>query len=114
VVGVLLAWLARVSCFSCKPSLSVMMFVTEIHDVAQKVEESLKKTKETMKRHWDVKKKEEKFYEEGDLVLVQADYLPSTRTSKKLDDKWRGPFHVIEKKGEAAYELELPSTWKGH
>jgi hypothetical protein len=47
-------------------------------------------------------------------VLIQADYLPSTRPSKKLDDKWRGPFKVLRKKGNTAYEVELPSSWKGH
>jgi hypothetical protein len=89
-------------------------YLKEICDVTRKAEESLKKNKDVMKRHWDTRKRKEKIYEEGDLMLVQSDYLPSTRISRKLDDKWRGPFHVLAKKGEAAYELELPLSWKGH
>jgi hypothetical protein len=49
-----------------------------------------------------------------DLVLVQANYLPSTRPPKKLDDKWRGPFTVLEKKRNSAYKIKLPDSWKGH
>jgi hypothetical protein len=33
---------------------------------------------------------------------------------EKLDQKWRGPFSVVKKVGEAAYELALPPSWKGH
>jgi hypothetical protein len=36
------------------------------------------------------------------------------RLSKKLDDKWRGPFLVLQKKGNSTYEIDLPKTWKGH
>jgi hypothetical protein len=48
------------------------------------------------------------------LVLVQSEYLPTRRLSRKLDDKWRGPFLIVVKKGSSAYELELPQSWKGH
>jgi hypothetical protein len=77
-------------------------------------EESLKKVKLAMKKRWDTSKREEESYQAGDQVLVQAKYLPSNRSSRKLDDKWRGPFKVLTKKGESAYKLELPPTWKGH
>jgi hypothetical protein len=65
-----------------------------------------------MKKRWDKNKMEQVVYKEGDQVLVQANYLPSTRPSKKLDDKWRGPFPG--KKGKTAYEVGLPDSWKGH
>jgi ribosomal protein L21E len=89
-------------------------YLEEINDITRKAEKSLKKAKEAMKRKWDASKRATEIYHEGDLVLVQVDYLPSNHPSKKLDDKWRGPFHIIAKKGESAYELELPQLWKGH
>jgi hypothetical protein len=82
--------------------------------VTKKAEDSLRKAKQAMKRRWDRNKKDQVKYQVGDLVLVQADYLPSTRPSRKLDDKWRGPFTVLGKKGNAAYEVKLPDSWKGH
>ena len=35
------------------------------------------------------------------------------RATKKFDDKRYGPFKVTRKVSESAYELALPSTWKG-
>jgi hypothetical protein len=67
-----------------------------------------------MKKRWDSGKRNRVEYEEGDQVLIQANYLPSTRPSRKLDDKWRGPFRIVQKKGNAAYEIELPTSWKDH
>jgi hypothetical protein len=48
------------------------------------------------------------------LVLVSAENLPSNRPSRKLDQKWRGPFKVLRKVAACAYELELPLHWRGH
>jgi hypothetical protein len=89
-------------------------YLKELVNIMKKAEESLKRAKETMKNQWDRTKQKMKIFEVGDQVFVQADYLPSRRSSKKLNDKWRGPFRILAKKGEAVYELELPPTWKGH
>jgi hypothetical protein len=89
-------------------------YLQELQKVMEKAEESLRKAKQAMKKRWDSNKRSRVEYEEGDLVLIQADYLPSTRPSRKLDDKWRGPFKILQKKGNTAYEIELPSSWKGH
>ncbi|KAL5524870.1 hypothetical protein ACEPAF_10016 [Sanghuangporus sanghuang] len=32
--------------------------------------------------------------------------------TKKMDDKWFGPFEVVEKVGASVYRLKLPKTWK--
>jgi hypothetical protein len=74
-------------------------------------EESLKKAKLAMKARWDKNKRTMESFAQGDLVLVMADHLPSSRPSKKLDQKWQGPFKVVKKIGEAAYELKLLNSW---
>ena len=48
----------------------------------------------------------------GDQVWLEASNLKSKRPSKKLDHKRYGPFQILEKKGEAAYKLKIPETWK--
>jgi hypothetical protein len=93
---------------------SARIYLQELQRVTKKAEDSLRKAKQAMKRRWDRNKKDQVEYQEGDLVLMQADYLPSTRLSKKLDDKWRGPFTILGKKRSAAYEVKLPDSWKGH
>src|ERR1700733_6830504 len=52
-------------------------------------------------------------YQPGDQVYVEATNIKSKCPSKKLDDKQFGPFKVLEKVGESAYRLELPTLWKG-
>jgi hypothetical protein len=47
-------------------------------------------------------------------VLLTAEHLPMERLSKKLDQKWRGPFKVVKRVGEGAYQIDLPPHWKGH
>jgi hypothetical protein len=89
-------------------------YLEELEKAMKAAEESLRKAKAAMKAQWDCSKWKEETYEVGDRVFVQAEYLPKNRASRKLDDKWRGPFDILAKKGEAAYELDLPLTWKGH
>jgi hypothetical protein len=67
-----------------------------------------------MKTRWDRNKRAVVDYDQGDLMLVTADHLPSSWPLKKLDQKWRGPFKVIKKVGEATYELKLPVNWRGN
>jgi hypothetical protein len=96
------------------PGTPVETYLKKINEVTTKVERSLQKAKNAMKRNWDRNKRPEEEYQEGDLVLVTSHCLPSNRPSRKLDDKWHEPFQVISKKGSAAYELDLPGTWKGY
>jgi hypothetical protein len=97
---------------TCRGS-TASLYLEDLRKATNIAEESLKKAKDEMKRHWDQNKGKEAF-RPGDQVLVQADYLLSNRSSRKLDNKWRGPFEVISKKGEATYELKFPLTWRGH
>ena len=50
-------------------------------------------------------------YNKGDEVYLKATNVKTDRPSKKLDDKRHGPFRVIQKIGESAYELGLPNHW---
>jgi hypothetical protein len=68
---------------------------------------------EQAKRTHDKHAKTVKEYQPGDLVYVEATNIKSKRPSKKLDDKRFGPFKVLKKIGESAYELQLPTSWKG-
>jgi hypothetical protein len=88
--------------------------VNIVKKISKKAEDSLRKVKECMKKQRDKNKKDPEEYEVGDEVLVSSEYLPSMQPSKKLDDKWRGPFKVLGKRGPSAYELELPAGWKGY
>jgi hypothetical protein len=65
-----------------------------------------------MKQKYDRKKEDSRKYVEGDLVWVEGNDIKDGRPTKKLGPKRFGPFPVIKKVGESAYELLIPTTWK--
>jgi hypothetical protein len=89
-------------------------FFSNIKKAGEAVAKSLKKVKEVMKCRWDHGKWSTEEYEQGDLVMVTRSNLPTDWPSHKLDDKWRGPYQVVEKVGEAVWKLAMPEDWKGH
>jgi hypothetical protein len=89
-------------------------FLEAIQAATKMAEESLVKAKRVMKAQWEKSRWPDKQYKEGDLVLVMAEHLPTNWPSKKLDQKWHGPFAIVRKCREAAYELDLLPHWKGH
>ena len=50
---------------------------------------------------------------EGDMVMLDARNIKTTRPAKSLDHKNLGPFKVIRAINNMAYELDLPESMKG-
>ena len=48
----------------------------------------------------------------GDQVFLKAKYLHSTRPSKKLSNKYLGPFTIIAKPGAHSFTLQLPDSMR--
>ena len=53
-------------------------------------------------------------YQVGDQVWLDTRNLSTRRPSKKLDNKYDGPFKILQKISSHAYKLELPRTWTCH
>src|SRR5436190_21400111 len=47
----------------------------------------------------------------GDEVLLSSKNIRLARPSKKLDNRFLGPFKILEVVGKQAYHLELPQTY---
>jgi hypothetical protein len=95
------------------PGTAAEEFWENIKKATEAAEESLKKAKEVMKQRWEKNRPSPRSFIEGYQVLIMAHRLPSNRPVEKLDQKWRGPFSMVKKVGEVAYELALPPRWKG-
>jgi hypothetical protein len=67
-----------------------------------------------MKKQFDKRRSTADDLKTDAQVFVSAEHLPSDRPSAKLDDKWRGPYRVIEKVGRASYRLDMPAGWRGY
>ena len=53
-------------------------------------------------------------YQVGDQVWLNSRNIRTQRPSKKLDDKWIGPFSILELIGKRACRLELPESLQIH
>ena len=51
---------------------------------------------------------------EGDMVWLDARTLATELPSKKLSNKFEGPFHIIRTIGTHASKLEIPEDWGHH
>ncbi|MBW0570115.1 hypothetical protein O181_109830 [Austropuccinia psidii MF-1] len=48
----------------------------------------------------------------GDMVWVSSKNIKSTRPTKKLSERWLGPFPILKEISMHSYHLKLPSQWK--
>ncbi|MBW0580518.1 hypothetical protein O181_120233 [Austropuccinia psidii MF-1] len=46
------------------------------------------------------------------MVWLSSKNIKSTRPTKKLSERWLGPFPILNKVSTHAYHLKLPSQWK--
>jgi hypothetical protein len=76
----------------------------------QMVRESLKVAQYRQKSYAD-KRRRDLSFETGDFVYLKVSPMRSTRRFRvkgKLAPRYVGPFKIIGRKGEVAYQLELP------
>ncbi|MBW0523577.1 hypothetical protein O181_063292 [Austropuccinia psidii MF-1] len=48
----------------------------------------------------------------GDMVWLSSKNIKSTRTTRKLSERWLGPFPILNEVSTHAYRLKLPSSWE--
>src|SRR5467141_2719071 len=49
----------------------------------------------------------------GDKVFMRSQFIRTTRPSKKLADKFLGPFEIIAHPGAVSFTLRLPDSMRG-
>jgi len=92
-------------------------FVKEMKKRHEKARAALVKSQEEMKRQADRNRKEAEKYKVDDKVLISTkDFLMELRkrVTKKLTEKYIGPYVVKKIVSENAVELELPASLRIH
>jgi hypothetical protein len=82
----------------------------DVEKQVQMVHESLKVAQSQQKRYAD-KRRRDLSFEIGDFVYLKVSPMRDTRRFRvkgKLAPRYVRPFKIIDRKGEVAYELELP------
>ena len=94
---------------------SAMEFVERIKKVHEEVEAALRKTQEEMKRYADRGRKEtEEWKKETQVLLSTKDLVFKERLSKKLMERYVGPYAIEEVVSSNAVKLRLPSSIRIH
>jgi len=94
---------------------SATEFVERMKKVHEEAEAALKKTQEEMKRYVDRRRKETEKWEKGDRVLLSTKNLVfKERPSKKLMERYVGPYVIEEVVLSNAVKLCLPSSMRIH
>jgi hypothetical protein len=77
----------------------------------QMIQENLRVAQSRQKSYAD-KRMRDLSFEVGDFVYLKVSPMRGTRRFKvkgKLAPRYVGPFKIVDRKGEVAYQLELPS-----
>jgi len=94
---------------------SATMFVERMKKVQEEAEAALRKMQEEMKRYVDRGRKELEEWKRGDQVLLSTkDLVFKERPSKKLTEKYMGPYAIEEVVSLNAVKLRLPSLMRIH
>ena len=87
------------------------------NDMAKVLEETRRNIIEAqgrMKTQADKHRTEAPKYKVGDKVWLSTTNLRLTRASKKLSERWVGPYTITKLVGNNAVELKLPRSMKIH
>jgi len=94
---------------------SAMEFVVRMKNVHEEAEAALRKTQEEIKRYADRGRKETEEWKRGDQVLLSTkDLVFKERPSKKLMERYVGPYAIEEIVSLNAVKLRLPSSMRIH
>jgi len=94
---------------------SATEFVERMKKVHEEAEVALRKTQEEMKRYADRGRKETEKWKKGDRVLLSTkDLVFKERPSKKLTERYVGPYTIEEVVSSNAVKLQLPSSMRIH
>ncbi|MBW0567393.1 hypothetical protein O181_107108 [Austropuccinia psidii MF-1] len=85
---------------------------TKIQSVQKDSKRELEAAINRFKRYSDKSTATPPIFNPGDMVCLSSNNIKSTRPTKKLSERWLGPFPILKKVSTLAYHLKLPSQWK--
>jgi hypothetical protein len=88
-------------------------FVTQLQASWEEARSAIIKAKDEMAKYYNRRREPTPVLKVGDKVWLDSSDIRTTRPSRKLSDKWLGPFEIIEKVSSMAYRLQLPLSMKG-
>lgn len=85
--------------------------IINVTKLRQNVSQQLEHNRQTQNEYFNRKRRKATTYQVGDYVLVRITSLPSVGHSRKLCEKFKGPFVILEKLSHDRYRVkELPGS----
>ncbi|MBW0590752.1 hypothetical protein O181_130467 [Austropuccinia psidii MF-1] len=85
---------------------------TKLQSVQQVVKEELELEIKRFKKYADRNRAIPPDFQPGHKVWAASKSIKTKRPTKKLSERWLGPFEVLKNIGSHAYHLKLPQQWK--
>ena len=82
-------------------------FTRRIQKATEEARSALRQAAEDMARFHDAHRGRKTVFKVGDKVWLDSRNIKTTRPTKKLDDRWFGPFPIAEVISDNAYKLQL-------
>ncbi|MBW0567944.1 hypothetical protein O181_107659 [Austropuccinia psidii MF-1] len=83
-----------------------------VSSLQQVVKEELESEIRRFKKYADRNRSIPPDLQPGDKVWLASKNIKTTRPTKKLSERWLGPFELTKKIGSHVYHLKLPLQWK--
>jgi hypothetical protein len=93
-------------------NVTVSTYLEQLQTARQHATDAIRSATEAMCKNYNTQHQPAREYKAGDLVWLESVNVKEDRPTKKLSSKRYGPFKVLSKKGNGAYELEIPAQWK--
>ncbi|MBW0487697.1 hypothetical protein O181_027412 [Austropuccinia psidii MF-1] len=85
---------------------------TKLQSVEQVVKEEMESAIKHFKKCADRNRAISPDFQTGEKVWLASKNIKTARPTKKLSERWLGPFEVLKQIGSHAYQLKLPQKWK--
>ncbi|MBW0543725.1 hypothetical protein O181_083440 [Austropuccinia psidii MF-1] len=89
----------------------LMYLTTKLQSVQKVVKEELESAIRRLTKYADRNSSIPPDFQPGDKVWLASKNIKTTRPTKKLSERWLGPFEVLKKIGSHAYYLKFPQQW---
>jgi hypothetical protein len=89
-------------------------FTSIMQNTLAETKANLEKAQDRMKAQADKHRSIAPKYEIGDKVWLSTNNLKVTRASKKLTERWLGPYDITKTVGDNVVKLHLPKTMRIH
>lgn len=87
--------------------------MNHLREMREQLEKKIRAAQESQKKHYNAKHHPMRF-KPGDMVMLNTRKLKVNRPSRKMSDKFVGPFRVSNAVGSQAYRIQIPPTYHVH